>query len=344
MRNGLAVRGRSRGGPPGAVRAGDAGEVRPEPPVEEAMRRSVSVAPGEAWTVTGRRRRPTMRSASSGHVLHVVEVGVGEEDVVHPVELGEIEARGERARVERQPAVDEEAGAAVAAQLAAGGPQDPDPHGRVPGRESSWSRSRKWRSRSASGTVQAPSAPARSPGALQGAQHLGRLLRVHVEAGRQVLGRERRAGAPGWRAASPRHEVDHPGPGVAEEQVLDLPVGLGEPPGQLLDHPHRDLGAGRGPWPRRSGRRRPAAGSPRRRWRWPSGGRRSGSTSPRRTPPARAWRGPSRPRRPGPRWRPSRGCTTYISPPGSPSRKSTVPRGNSRPKRRRRSPGSTDGP
>ena len=36
--------------------------------------------------------------------------------------------------------------------------------------------------------------------------------------------------------------------------------------------------------------------------------------------------------------------TTNISPPGSPSRKSTVPRGNSRPKRFMRLSGSTDGP
>jgi len=136
----------------------------------------------------------------------------------------------------------------------------------------------------------------------------------------------RRPSRPAGAASAP------PAARVAQEQVLDLVVGLLEPVGQLLDHAQRDLGiaadhgleglgvddqqlrvlgAGGG----RRARRVVEDGHLPEELALPEGGEEllhpptclEMSTRP-------AW-------------------TTYISFPGSPSRKSTVPRGNSRPNR-----------
>ena len=59
----------------------------------------------------------------------MVEVAVGEEDVVHPGQRGEVEGGGERTGIEGQDPVDEEAGAPAAGQLSTVAAEDLQLHG-----------------------------------------------------------------------------------------------------------------------------------------------------------------------------------------------------------------------
>jgi hypothetical protein len=62
-------------------------------------------------------------------VLHVVEVAVGEDDVVHAGQRREVERGGQRAGVERERSVHEEAGAPAPGELTAVTAQHAEVHG-----------------------------------------------------------------------------------------------------------------------------------------------------------------------------------------------------------------------
>src|SRR5512137_2244056 len=192
------------------------------------LRRRVEVAPFEAWTVTGWRRRPTMRSARSGTSFTwsrwawVTRTWSTRSSSASPRREVSAPASSARRSSTRKQVL-------------------PWPRSSPPDAPST----RIFTDASPVGVRNRPGAlrPGQQPRALQRAQDVGRLLGVHVEPGGEVLGGEMEE-RPGTARRLAGDEVDHPGAGVPEEQVLDLPVGLGQASGHLLDHAHRDLGAG----------------------------------------------------------------------------------------------------
>src|SRR3990172_6632551 len=129
----------------GAAGARDAGEVGPEPPVEDVLPQRSHAS-----------RRPVhhdgpvaVRGHEIGeerHVLHVVEVRVREQDVVDPEQLFQRERGGERAGVDGEAVVDEEARRPARAQLTAPAAEDAELQLRSPAGAFVWRKSWSWRS------------------------------------------------------------------------------------------------------------------------------------------------------------------------------------------------------
>src|SRR5439155_25281199 len=87
-------------------------------------------------------------------VLHVIEMRMGEEDVVDLEDVVELQGGGDRPAVDGQLLLDEESGGAVSGKLAAVAPEDLDAHqspSRRPGRAAEAQRTARGRTRSYGG-------------------------------------------------------------------------------------------------------------------------------------------------------------------------------------------------
>jgi len=102
-------------------------EIGPDPVVEDVL---VHRLHGLARAVDDDRLLP-LPDQQVGHerdVLHVIEMAVRQEDVVDPQDLVELQAGGDRPRVDAQSIAEQEAGGLVSGELAAVTAEDADPH------------------------------------------------------------------------------------------------------------------------------------------------------------------------------------------------------------------------
>ena len=224
---------------------GNAGEVRPQRAVEHVLleRPGAGVARPDG---DGRLPPADHQVGEQRQVLHVVEVAVGEDDVVDPRQRRQLERRGQRPGVQRQgirrPG-SRCSGSRGARRRDSRGPRASWISELPAEREELQVVVRAGRCR-APGAGRRCAPPARSaPGEPPSARMPDSPTPVSRGSSRRLksistpssIGRPRLWQA--WRICCTTRLA-----GSARSKVLDLGVGLVEPLGELLDHPHRDLG------------------------------------------------------------------------------------------------------
>src|SRR5216683_1137006 len=223
----------------------DASEVRPQRVVEHIGSQDPSAL------LRGMDSHRTTASADhqireQGQVFDVIEMTVGEQNVVKLRKLLEREGRGQRSRVKREAVVDQKASGPIIGQLATVATQDLHSHSEIPELPFHFEilqiilQPRRVSHRYPIRT------PLDQPRPFQMAQDpantgftdsdMGRLFSRGEGDFNTLLGR------PPVALADLQQPMDHPAVRIHQQKILDLLGCITEPFRQALDHPKRDLG------------------------------------------------------------------------------------------------------